>query len=339
MEHITRSWKNCQIPKLLVACQQNHLWAEMRFLYCHHEEYDNGIKIMMEHPVEAFDHVIFSDTIGKVSNSELYYKAIQFYIEEQPKYVFDLLSVLVQKLDHERVAKETRQSGNLHLIKKYLEIVQENDLKEVNEALHDLYIEEEDYEALKNSIDEYSNFDRIKLAKQLEDHELLEFRRISALLYKKGKQFKQSIELSKKDKLYKDAMETAAESRDQEICESLLKYFVDNNLKYCFSACLYTCYDFVRPDVALEYAWRYKIQDMAMPYLIQVVREYTTKIDELQKEVKEEKKKKEKAQIEQIQQEVVVEPTYYDPVMQTQGFIPTDQYVDYGPTQDYYFPQ
>ena len=36
--------------------------------------------------------------------------------------------------------------------------------------------------------------------------------------------------------------------------------------------CLFNfqCYDLLRPDVILELAWRHKIMDFAMPYLIQV---------------------------------------------------------------------
>ncbi len=47
-------------------------------------------------------------------------------------------------------------------------------------------------------------------------------------------------------------METAAQSADAEIAEELLHYFVDNNERECFAASLYTCYDLIKPDVAME---------------------------------------------------------------------------------------
>lgn len=47
-------------------------------------------------------------------------------------------------------------------------------------------------------------------------------------------------------------METAAQSEDREIAEDLLRYFVDEGQRECFAACLFTCYDLVKPDVALE---------------------------------------------------------------------------------------
>lgn len=281
MDHITRYYRKCFIQKLLGACEQNELWAELCFLYRHSDEFDLAIKTMIDHPVEAWDHAVFTDTIRQVVNMELYYRSIQFYLEEHSEQVIDLLHVLTPSLDHERVAREVEKLGDLPLIKDYLESVQDSNLKGVNDALHKLYIEEEDFETLRASIEQFRNFDQIGLAKKLEKHELLEFRRISAWLYRVNKKYLESISLSKQDKLFQDAMDTAAESKDRDICEGLLKFFVEGKLNSCFSACLYNCYSFIRPDVALELAWRNGIQDMVMPYMIQVLREYTNKVDQL----------------------------------------------------------
>lgn len=58
-------------------------------------------------------------------------------------------------------------------------------------------------QALRTSIDAYDNFDNISLAQRLEKHELIEFRRIAAYLFKGNNRWKQSVELCKKDSLYK----------------------------------------------------------------------------------------------------------------------------------------
>lgn len=68
-------------------------------------------------------------------------------------------------------------------------------------------------------------------SEQIEKHELLEMRRVSAYIYKKAGRWKQSIALSKKDKLYKDCMETASQSGDRELAEELLVYFVEQVIK------------------------------------------------------------------------------------------------------------
>ena len=118
--------------------------------------------------------------------------------------------------------------NHLQLVKPYLRSVQNLNNKAVNEALNGLLINEEDYNGLKTSIDAFDNFDNIALAQQLERHELIEFRRIAAYLYKGNNRWKQSVELCKKDNLFKDAMEYAAESKNAEVAEDLLAYFLEN---------------------------------------------------------------------------------------------------------------
>merc|ERR1711881_674401 len=114
------------------------------------------------------------------------------------------------------------KKNHLQLVKPYLRSVQNLNNKAVNEALNGLLINEEDYNGLKTSIDAFDNFDNIALAQQLERHELIEFRRIAAYLYKGNNRWKQSVELCKKDNLFKDAMEYAAESKNAEVAEELL---------------------------------------------------------------------------------------------------------------------
>ena len=84
----------------------------------------------------------------------------------------------------------------------------------------------------------------------------------------------QAVDLAKKDKLYKDAIETAATSQDPTIVDDLLKYFVEGSEKECFAATLFMCYDFVHPDLVMELAWRNGIMDFAMPYFVQVLGEF-----------------------------------------------------------------
>lgn len=70
----------------------------------------------------------------------------------------------------------------------------------------------------------------------------------------------------------------AGESQDTELAEELLAWFLENERFECFSACLYSCYDLLRPDVVLEQAWRHGIVDYAMPYMINVMREFSTRV-------------------------------------------------------------
>jgi len=253
-------------------------------LYVHYDEHDNAALTMINHSADAWEHGQFKEVITKVANLDLFYKAVQFYIEEAPLLVNDLLAVLTSRIDHSRTVQLVRRLNHLPLIKSYLVSVQTNNVTAVNDALNELYVEEENFDSLRVSIDSFNQFDAIALAQKLEKHELLEFRRIAAYLYKKkNNRWGQSVELSKRDKLYKDALQTATESRDQVVSEDLLKFFVEIGNHAAFAATLYTCYDLVRADVVLELAWRNKIIDFAFPYIIQYVRDLSSRVDSIEK--------------------------------------------------------
>ena len=38
------------------------------------------------------------------------------------------------------------------------------------------------------------------------------------------------------------------------------------------------CYDLLSPDVVLELSWRHNLIDFAMPYIVQVLKEYIDKV-------------------------------------------------------------
>jgi clathrin heavy chain len=87
------------VSKLLRACERYLLWSEAVYLYSHYDEFDNSIQIMIEHSPIAWNHELFISLIQKVSNHDLYYKAILFYLEENPMMLNDLLKSLTNKVD------------------------------------------------------------------------------------------------------------------------------------------------------------------------------------------------------------------------------------------------
>ena len=122
----------------------------------------------------------------------------------------------------------------------------------------------------------------IALASKLATHELLEFRRISAYVYRNNKKWNQSIELSKNDRMWKDCIDTANESQDAEIIENLLRFFCDASEKECFAACLYTCFAHISPDLALELGWVNGYHNFVMPFLIQTFRRTHVRLKKLE---------------------------------------------------------
>jgi len=302
MEHIKLFWSRLNIRKMLKACEDNAQWEELTFLYLHYDEFDNAILSMIAHPVEAWEATKFKDTLTKVTNTEIFYKAIDHYLQQQPLLLTDLLSVIAQRVDHVRVVNQLRKAGHLPLVKAYLLQTQPLNIKEVNDALYELYVQDEDHEALAAGVVEFTNFDSLEMAQQCKNHGLLQFRRIGAMLYRISKKWAESIALSKQDKVWDEAISTAAESGTRELAEELLAFFVTEKLNACFSACLFTCYPLLRNDVVLELAWRNNLMDFAMPFFVQTMREITTKIDGLvekerkkEEAIAEEKKKAEEA--------------------------------------------
>ena len=175
---------------------------------------------------------------------------------------------MTPRLDHGRVVKILQNEDHLPLAKPYLTATQRLNITVVNEAYNDLLIEEEDHVTLRSSLETFDQYDAIKLAKRLENHELLEFRRIAALLYrvsavgifaeallifeKLNNMYEESLGLSKADRLWRDALETAAASKDISVSEGLAGYFVSIGNKDAFAAILYVCFELVRADFVEE---------------------------------------------------------------------------------------
>lgn len=224
MEHLKLFWSRINIPKMIRGCEEAHLWPELIFLYCHYDEWDNAALAMMERAADAWEHHSFKDIIVKVANLEIYYRAINHYLQEQPLLLTDLLQALTARIDVNRVVKIFKTSDNVPMIKPFLLNVQGQNKRAVNDAIHEILIEEEDHKTLKDSVENYDNYDATSLAQRLEKHELVFFRQIAAQIYRKNKRWDRSIALSKQDKLFKDAIETAAISNKPEVVEDLLRY-------------------------------------------------------------------------------------------------------------------
>jgi clathrin heavy chain len=160
--------------------------------------------------------------------------------------------------------------------------VQHDDIPSVNEAINSLLIDDEDYHALRESIDGYQSFDQLALAHRCEGHELLEFRRIASHVYKLNGRFDRSIELSKADGLWQDAMETTAASQDRQLCEELVRYFIEEKNLENYTAALYTCYEHLHPDLILEWAWRHNLMTPSFPFFIQSFCSYRQRIETLE---------------------------------------------------------
>jgi clathrin heavy chain len=116
-------------------------------------------------------------------------------------------------------------------------------------------------------------------------------------------------------------VETAQESGKPELAEDLLRFFVSKNEKEYVTVCLYTCYEFVRPDVALELSWRFGLMDFTMPYFIQIIKELTHKVETVQKKHEDREKKEQKEASKQANQPLDYVNDYMNPLIPGQLMI------------------
>ncbi len=287
MEHVKTFAPRMNTSKMLRACEAGRHWPEAVFLYTATEDHDQAVRTMTEHAPACYAQAPFLESIAKVRNKELHYAAVTFFLDEEPAALPKLLAVLTPQLDHSRVVHQFKKSPDaLPVILPYLRAVQKENLSAVNEAVNALLVDEEDIDGLRASIADFNNFDQVGLAQRLEKHELLELRRVAALLYKRNKRWEQAIALSKQDAQFKDAIDTASESGDTGLAEGLLAYFVAKKDKESFAAVLFTCYRLIRPDVALELSWRNRYTDFAMPFMIQYMRDSSARIAALEAKLK-----------------------------------------------------
>lgn len=66
MEHLKLFSARLNIPRLIRACEEQHHWRELVFLYVAYDEYDNAALVMMAHSPAAWEHVQFKDVAVKV---------------------------------------------------------------------------------------------------------------------------------------------------------------------------------------------------------------------------------------------------------------------------------
>ncbi|GEQ68527.1 hypothetical protein JCM33374_g2195 [Metschnikowia sp. JCM 33374] len=291
MEHLKLFWSRINIPKVLTACEDAHLYPELIFLYCHYEEWDNAALTMIDKSEVAFDHASFKEIIAKVSNLEIYYKAINFYLAENPTLLVDLLSVLKAKIDLPRLVRMFVKSDNLPLIKPFLISVLDKNNSIVNGAYHDLLIEEEDYKSLRSAIENESSnrFNSLDLAERLENHSLIFFRQISATLYTRHKKFNKAISILKGDKLWADLIKTVSISGSTKIAHEVLDYFVETGNHEAFAALLYVAYDLIEYDYVLEISWLHDLSAFIKPYEISIAYENGQRLKEVYEDLQKRK--------------------------------------------------
>lgn len=322
-----RMWHGrMNIPKVSRACERARLWDSLAFLYVQYNEFDNAANVMMDHSPTAFTPAEFLDVISQTGIMSVMYRSIDFYLGEQPELLEDLLHVLAPRIDGSRAVSmlqrarqdEFGELGCLPFAVKFMEKIQSADVPEVNDALNEVYILEGSIEKLRRSVDEFKNFDQLVLAKKLQDHELMQFRRIASHVFARNGRYEKAIEMAKKDVLYYDMIYAISQSEDAELAETYAAFFAAEELGECFTALLYACYEFFPPDIAMEYVWRGELRDCSMPFLIQTLGEAGSRLTGLEAE------RSTKREVEEMRK-AEEEEDFVDPSILLYGLQPAQQ--------------
>lgn len=288
IDYLKTYWERVSIPKVIRICEETHLWVELVFVNEHNDEYDVAVTITIQHSPDAWEHSAFKELIIEALDPETFYLALQFYLEEQPLHLSDLLAVLTPHIDHVRAVAMFQQADRLPLIRQYLVYTQSTvDHITVRNAYYDLLIQGEDYKALRISVDTYTSVDGLALARQLASHALLEFRCIAAHLFKRHQKWRESVTLSTQDRL-DDAMDTVAESGDKQLAEGLFLLLTESEKQeeFCDVPVRLPRFDPAGFGNGAGVP-RHEMHDVAMPYMVQVTRQSVATIEMLEEKVQE----------------------------------------------------
>ena len=281
-EHLKKHASKINLPKLLRVLEAGALWRELALAHYLNEEYDLSIGVQMKHSVEAWEPLQFQETLVRVTNLEIYYKALRFYLEEHPLLLPDLLTAMIggrgAGLDLGRIVAMFQKTGHIALIRRTLFSFASGagaGNPQVNNALIDLMLEEEALEDLRLFISTTDSFDQQGLASRLEKHDLLPMRLLAMQLWRRNKKFKQALQLARQEREWSSALAIAAESQHGPTCEALMRDFGEQGLKEWFVAGACVLYEWVRGDVVVEIAWRrgQGWMFLVVPFVCQVMRD------------------------------------------------------------------
>ncbi len=68
---------------------------------------------MIAHSPSCWEHETFKSTVARAGNTEVFYRAINFYLKKHPLSLSELLIELSPKLDHKRVVQTMDMSSQL----------------------------------------------------------------------------------------------------------------------------------------------------------------------------------------------------------------------------------
>ncbi|GIX64752.1 clathrin heavy chain, putative [Babesia caballi] len=278
LSHFKERFRGEEIPSSMNAarvareCSNLWLWPEAIYLYSL-DSPDKALMAIVSHYALAWDEDMFFATARAAANPEALYKAIHFCIQCKPLLLPKLLLSAKGRVDSTRVVKILRNERCLGLARDYLEAVSDKNASVVNDALFEVYVEEEEHEMLERGLNRLSAFDQAALCALLEEHRLPEMRSIAANLYTRARDFARATQIHRRNGDYVAAIKAVSLSRAESLAIELARFFVERGLREEFLACLVVNFSLLDPADVLELAWLHRLDlDLMMPFVIQTLR-------------------------------------------------------------------
>ncbi len=269
------------IYKLKDVCVQNERFEALLFINEIVAKYEEAVNIMMKHQ-KYFKETKFYELLSHCSDSEYYYEAIAFFIKEYPDKLNELLiKITIRKLDLSRTITFLKiHKFPLSKVKGFLKLAQTEKNRDINQALNEVYIEEEDFNSLEKSIEGYQEIE-IELAQKLECKESQRAIKIAAKIYSQKRQFKKSIEILLKQGCYEESINFAKISEENKLCKELLETLAKKDNKSHFKVFLRECSEYLNADQVLEIGFENNLMDAIIPYMCKTMRAFSKKIEKI----------------------------------------------------------
>ena len=271
------------VSKLLQKCREEHMWSEVVFLHIIAAEMSQAVSVMIEHSSVAWTEAQFQQAIAKVTNQDVLFEALEFYLLEHPLLINTLLSVVEKRIDHTKVVKMFQRTSNLPLIREFLKSAQKINGRQVGDAYNELLIQECDWTSLRSSVEKYGVFETFELAQKLEQMQNIEARRIATIVYRQSKRWEKAIECSMRDCLWLDAIDAAWESQDPKLVMELSDNFVENNMPEEWASLLFACYEWCDVDQVMAQGFMNGMSDWSTPFMCQKMKDFNQIILKLSK--------------------------------------------------------
>ena len=97
----------------------------------------------------------------------------------------------------------------------------------------------------------------------------------TAVFHQQNVRFAECIQIGKTDNNVKLAIECTAESENEQLAENLMNFFTEEGYnREAFTALIRSCYAHLGTDVIMELAWENGLKELAMPYRMQLMRDF-----------------------------------------------------------------